>query len=130
VRDILPILVSIIIPCKNASMFLDECMSSILAQREFIDPRYVEVSVFDDGSEDDSDVKLAHWKEQLFQQGFGFVISGQKSSSGCGFARNRAVSQSKGRYLCFLDSDDIMLPQRCAAQLSACWDQVKSCPAR
>jgi glycosyltransferase involved in cell wall biosynthesis len=123
-QEMLPILISIIIPCKNASAFLDECMASVLAQGEFVDPRFIEVSVFDDGSTDDSLRILREWETKLVAHGFKFVLSGRESSGGCGFARNRAVEQSKGKYLCFLDSDDIMLPERCAAQLSACWDQA------
>jgi glycosyltransferase involved in cell wall biosynthesis len=123
-QEMLPILISIIIPCKNSSAFLDECMASVLAQGEFIDPRFIEVSIFDDGSSDDSLQILREWEAKLVAHGFGFVLSGQERSGGCGFARNRAVAQSKGKYLCFLDSDDIMLPERCAAQLSACLDQA------
>jgi hypothetical protein len=123
-QEMLPILISIIIPCKNSSAFLDECMASVLAQGGFIDPRFIEVSIFDDGSTDDSLRILRDWETKLVAHGFGFVLSGRETSGGCGYARNRAVAQSKGKYLCFLDSDDIMLPERCAAQLSACWDQA------
>ena len=36
-----------------------------------------------------------------------------------GFARNRAVEQSRGEYLCFQDVDDIMLPGRIKKQYEA-----------
>ena len=131
--DVLPILISIIVPCKNSILFLDECLSSIISQSEYIDPRFVEISIFDDGSDDGSQNLLESWKQRFDMHGFSFCLSGHSESRGCGFARNRAISQSKGKYLCFLDSDDIMLPERCAAQLTACWEQVMflySCSAR
>lgn len=34
------------------------------------------------------------------------------------FAKNRAVSQSSGEFLCFLDADDVMAPRRLEAQLA------------
>ncbi|CAE8723786.1 unnamed protein product, partial [Polarella glacialis] len=36
---------------------------------------------------------------------------------GCGTAKNRAVLQSSGDFLCFLDADDVMRPRRVEAQL-------------
>ena len=94
-----------------------------MAQREYVDPKFIEVSVFDDGSEDGSLATVRSWKERFEELEFSFALSGQKESRGCGFARNRAASQSHGRYLCFLDSYDIMRQERCAAQLSECWEQ-------
>ena len=34
----------------------------------------------------------------------------------CGYAKNCAVRQSSGSFLCFLDSDDVMLPERIETQ--------------
>ncbi|XP_041077191.1 UDP-GlcNAc:betaGal beta-1,3-N-acetylglucosaminyltransferase-like protein 1 isoform X2 [Polyodon spathula] len=36
-----------------------------------------------------------------------------------GYAKNQAVSQSRGKYLCFLDADDVMMPQRVKLQYEA-----------
>lgn len=38
---------------------------------------------------------------------------------GIGFGRNRAVEASSGRFLCFMDGDDVMMPKRIEAQLAA-----------
>ena len=41
--------------------------------------------------------------------------------SGVGFAKNRAVQQSSGKFLCFLDADDVMYSDRIEKQyLKAC----------
>lgn len=37
-----------------------------------------------------------------------------------GYAKNRAVEQSSGKYLCFQDIDDVMMPRRIVAQLEEC----------
>ncbi len=42
---------------------------------------------------------------------------GHRGPRGPGFARNRAVMQSSGQFLCMLDADDVMLPQRIEKQL-------------
>ena len=44
--------------------------------------------------------------------------SGATHGSGCGFAKNRAVAQSTGEWLCFQDVDDVSLPTRIEAQLA------------
>ena len=38
------------------------------------------------------------------------------------YAKNRAIEQSTGKYICFLDADDQMLPRRLVAQLRAAED--------
>jgi len=38
---------------------------------------------------------------------------------GVGFGKNRAVENSRGEYLCFLDADDVMIPDRVTRQLEA-----------
>uniref|UniRef100_A0AAZ3PRV4 Glycosyltransferase 2-like domain-containing protein n=1 Tax=Oncorhynchus tshawytscha TaxID=74940 RepID=A0AAZ3PRV4_ONCTS len=42
------------------------------------------------------------------------------SSPPVGHAKNQAVSQSSGKYLCFQDADDVMMPQRIHLQYEAC----------
>ena len=39
------------------------------------------------------------------------------SVGGCGFAKNRCVEQSHGRFLCFQDADDVMYPDRIKKQV-------------
>ena len=38
---------------------------------------------------------------------------------GCGLEKNRAVEQSRGEYLCFLDADDVMQVERIEQQVSS-----------
>ncbi|XP_064323218.1 UDP-GlcNAc:betaGal beta-1,3-N-acetylglucosaminyltransferase-like protein 1 isoform X2 [Phalacrocorax carbo] len=81
----------------------------------------MELSVFNDASKDGSAEIIEKWKTKLEAAGVPVVIGSNDSSQprGVGFAKNQAVIQSSGAYLCFLDSDDVMMPQRVRLQLEA-----------
>ncbi|XP_036766674.1 UDP-GlcNAc:betaGal beta-1,3-N-acetylglucosaminyltransferase-like protein 1 isoform X1 [Manis pentadactyla] len=119
-----PARVSIILPVHNAEPWLDECLRSVL-QQDFEGP--MELSVFNDASKDKSMTIVEKWKEKLEGSGILVVIGGHDSPSprGVGYSKNRAVAQSSGSYLCFLDSDDVMMPQRVRLQHEA----AVRCPA-
>ncbi|XP_077922437.1 queuosine-tRNA galactosyltransferase isoform X3 [Halichoerus grypus] len=81
----------------------------------------MELSVFNDASKDKSMTIIEKWKVKLEGSGIPVVIGGHASPSprGVGYSKNQAVAQSSGSYLCFLDSDDVMMPQRVRLQLEA-----------
>uniref|UniRef100_A0A4W6E153 Glycosyltransferase 2-like domain-containing protein n=1 Tax=Lates calcarifer TaxID=8187 RepID=A0A4W6E153_LATCA len=81
----------------------------------------MELSVHDDASTDDSRKVVEGWRERLEARGISVVISGHNSAKprGVGYAKNKAISQSCGKYLCFQDADDVMLPQRVRLQYEA-----------
>ncbi|XP_053192169.1 UDP-GlcNAc:betaGal beta-1,3-N-acetylglucosaminyltransferase-like protein 1 [Scomber japonicus] len=110
--------VSIVMPVYNASCWLDECLQAIL-QQDFTGT--MELSVFDDASTDDSRKVVEGWRDRLEARGISMVISGHNSAQprGVGYAKNKAIYQSCGRYLCFQDADDIMLAQRVRVQYEA-----------
>ncbi|CAN9509977.1 unnamed protein product [Ophioblennius macclurei] len=110
--------VSIIMPVYNASCWLDECVQAIVHQ-DFSGS--MELSVFDDASTDDSRKVLEGWRERLEARGISLLVSGHGSEQpkGVGFAKNKAISQSHGEYLCFQDADDVMMPQRVRLQHDA-----------
>lgn len=98
-------MISVIIPAYNSESFLSECVDSVLAQRGFASPQEMEIIIVDDGSTDttgaiadryaaaDSRVKVLH------------VPNG-----GLSYARNHGMDAALGDYLCFVDADDILLP--------------------
>ncbi|XP_043200298.1 UDP-GlcNAc:betaGal beta-1,3-N-acetylglucosaminyltransferase-like protein 1 isoform X1 [Amphibalanus amphitrite] len=107
--------ISIIIPVHNAERWLAACLQSVADQDQ--DPRLrVEVSVYLDGSTDQSAAILEHFSCQLRQKGYTVVVSSGSPAHGVGYAKNRAVAQSSGRFLCFLDADDVMRPCRLRCQ--------------
>nr|XP_025855197.1 UDP-GlcNAc:betaGal beta-1,3-N-acetylglucosaminyltransferase-like protein 1 [Vulpes vulpes] len=109
---------SIILPVHNAERWLHECLRSVL-QQDFAGP--MELSVFNDASKDQSLRILEEWKVKLEDSGIPVVIGGHESPypRGVGYSKNQAIAQSSGSYLCFLDSDDVMMPQRVRLQLDA-----------
>uniref|UniRef100_A0A8B9JSR3 UDP-GlcNAc:betaGal beta-1,3-N-acetylglucosaminyltransferase-like 1 n=1 Tax=Astyanax mexicanus TaxID=7994 RepID=A0A8B9JSR3_ASTMX len=95
--------VSVIVPVYNGSDWLDQCLQAV------VDQDYqgsMELSVYDDSSTDNSRAIVEGWRDKLEERGISLVISGHKSEKpkGVGFAKNQAVSQSCGQYLCFQDA--------------------------
>ncbi|XP_058024467.1 UDP-GlcNAc:betaGal beta-1,3-N-acetylglucosaminyltransferase-like protein 1 isoform X5 [Ahaetulla prasina] len=110
--------VSVILPVYNAESWLDECLKSVLDQ-DF--QGSIELSVFNDSSTDNSINIIKKWKILLEEAGICVVLGENYSThpGGVGFAKNCAIDQSSGEYLCFLDSDDVMMPQRIRLQWEA-----------
>ncbi|WP_298616891.1 glycosyltransferase [uncultured Odoribacter sp.] len=95
-------LLSIVIPVYNAEKYLEDCVSSVLAQ-EFTD---YEVILVDDGSSDSSpDIcdRLSA-REKRIQ-----VI--HQSNQGQAGARNRGIERAEGEYIGFCDNDDMLAPE-------------------
>jgi glycosyltransferase involved in cell wall biosynthesis len=90
---------SIIIPTYNRLPFLKESLASVWAQT-WTD---YEVIVVDDGSTDGT------W-EYLLDLGLR-VAAFRQENGGAGAARNLGARHAKGRYLAFLDSDDLWYPR-------------------
>ncbi|XP_062976477.1 UDP-GlcNAc:betaGal beta-1,3-N-acetylglucosaminyltransferase-like protein 1 [Elgaria multicarinata webbii] len=118
VKESSRIQVSVILPVYNAECWLDECLKSVLDQ-DF--QGSIELSVFNDASTDNSVNIIEKWKVLLEKAGIRVLLGRNYSSQPCGvgFAKNQAIDQSSGTYLCFLDSDDVMMPQRIRLQWEA-----------
>ncbi|GAB6027259.1 UDP-GlcNAc:betaGal beta-1,3-N-acetylglucosaminyltransferase-like protein 1 [Chamberlinius hualienensis] len=105
--------VSIVLPVYNAEEWLDDCLQSVSNQTF---TGILELSVYNDGSTDSSLEILESWKLKLPN----VTISGHDDAPrGVGYAKNRAVEQSHGQFLCFLDADDIMENDRIMMQWQA-----------
>lgn len=93
--------VSVIIPVYNTASYLPACLDSVLAQT-FAD---YELLVVDDGSTDTSpaicdDYARRDPRIKVFHQ----------TNAGVSAARNLALSHAGGKWVCFVDSDDTVLP--------------------
>ncbi len=98
---------SFVIPVWNGEEFLEETIESALAQTE---PR-VEVIVVDDGSTDRS---LAIAEGRAGRDARLRVV--RRPRSGVSRARNAGIDVSRGRYLVFLDADDLVPPDKVRSQ--------------
>lgn len=99
--------ISIIIPCYNAEKWVAEAVDSVLQQTY----APLEIIVVDDGSTDDSLVVLRPFADRIRID----------SSPNCGAAaaRNRGLSLSTGKYVLFLDADDLIASDTLAALVDA-----------
>ena len=97
-------LVSVIIPTYNRWPMVNDAVASVLAQSL----RNFELVVVDDGSTDETKSELARHGSRVR------VIS--QPRAGVAAARNHGVAVARGRYLAFLDSDDLWLPKKLEIQ--------------
>jgi glycosyltransferase involved in cell wall biosynthesis len=105
--------VSIIMPAKNAGRHIAAAIDSVLAQ----DYTSWELLVADDRSNDNTAelVRLYAARDpRVVYLPLGFGISG-----GAVGARNHAMKLARGRYMAFLDSDDLWYPNKLSVQLAA-----------
>ncbi len=93
--------VSLIIPAYNAGEYIVRGIDVALAQ-SFSD---LEVIIVDDGSQDDT-ADIASWYAEKYSN----VIVIQQKNSGVGAARNTGVKYARGKYIGFMDSDDMIHP--------------------
>lgn len=92
-------LISIIIPCYNVSLYVSECIDSVLNQSY----KNIEVLCVDDKSTDDTLGIL-----NSFSNDKRFKICKHKINKGLSATRNTGLSLAKGDYVLFLDSDDLL----------------------
>jgi len=97
--------VSVIIPTYNRSWSIKEAIDSVLAQ----DYTEFELIVVDDGSTD-------HTSDVLDSYGDDIKVLSQKNK-GVSAARNRGIAEASGKFIAFLDSDDLWLPQKLTLQI-------------
>lgn len=96
-------LISLIIPVYNVEKYIKECFRSVLQQL----PEDCEVICVDDGSTDDSIASIKTLKPE-FKTTFVRVSFISQENQGVSIARNKGVDIAKGRYLSFLDPDDMI----------------------
>lgn len=98
-------IVSVIIPVRNCREYIDQAVLSVLNQSygDF------ELLVIDDGSDDDDYTRLRAVDARIKVERL----------SGCGVskARNVGMAMARGRYIAFLDADDVWFPGKLEAQV-------------
>ncbi|NYT76876.1 glycosyltransferase family 2 protein [Alcaligenaceae bacterium] len=103
-------LVSVIMPAFNTQETIATSASSVLAQSH----RSLELLIIDDGSTD-STVSIS---QHLSRQDERVRVIRQEKNGGVAMARNRGIEQARGRYIAFLDADDLWMPDKLERQLA------------
>lgn len=99
---------SVVIPTYNRAAHLHAAINSVLEQT-FAD---FEVLVVDDGSTDDTAAIVSAFTDHRVK--YIYQINRER-----GAARNNGVRNAAGRIICFLDSDDVLLPHHLQTALTA-----------
>lgn len=94
-------MISIIVPIYKAEQYLRDCLVSIQKQT-YSD---FEAICVNDGSPDNS----ADICQEFVNNDSRFIFINQENG-GVSSARNRALKEAKGEYVCFVDSDDVIEP--------------------
>lgn len=100
---------SIIVPVYNVEKYLDKCLQSIINQ-DYTD---FEVILINDGSTDGS-AKIC---ENITQQDNRFLYF-YKDNGGTYSARNYGLKKANGKYIAFIDSDDIINKYFCSTMIN------------
>ena len=90
-------LVSIIVPVYNVERYIERCIESILAQTY----KNIELILINDGSDDNS-LQICN----VFSNRDKRIRVIDKENTGVSSTRNIGIELARGKYLCFIDSDD------------------------
>lgn len=105
-------LISIIVPVYNAEKFIRETMDCVRAQTY---PQW-ELLLVEDRSRDGSADAIAKYIEEKSDTRVRLIR--QPSNRGAAQARNRGVQEAEGRYIAYLDADDLWPPEKLEKELA------------
>lgn len=101
-------LISIIIPVYNAEKFLDETINTVLNQTY----KNFELILVNDGSKDKSVDVIKKYNDKRIK------LIDNKNNKGAALSRNDGIRKAKGRYICFLDADDLWNKEKLEKQIN------------
>lgn len=101
-------LVSVIMPSYNTGKYIAESIESVLNQTY----QNWELIIVDDCSTDNT---VSGVKPYLTEKRVHFLENSQ--NSGAAITRNRALREAKGKWVAFLDSDDLWMPDKLEKQI-------------
>ena len=99
--------VSIISPVYNSERFIRQTIDSVL-QQSYTDFEFI---IIDDNSQDSSSDIIDSYKDKRIN------IIRLKENVGAGAARNEGIKRADGRYIAFLDSDDVWHKEKLKKQI-------------
>lgn len=104
-------LVSIVTPVYNLEKFITETMDSVRAQSF----EAWELLLVEDGSKDESVSVIRKYLEETGDERIRLIL--QEKNGGAARARNRGVKEARGRYLAYLDGDDLWTADKLKKQV-------------
>lgn len=102
-------LVSIIMPSYNTAKYIRESINSVINQTY----KNWELIIVDDCSADNTDEIVSRFLEDKRIKYFK-----NEKNSGAAISRNKALREAKGRWIAFLDSDDLWVPEKLEKQIN------------
>lgn len=99
--------VSVVMPVYNVARYVEDAIASVLAQT-WLD---FELIIVDDGSTDDSLEHCRRFDDHRIR-----IV--QQENRGLAGARNSGIRHARGRYIAFLDSDDLWSEHKLAAHVA------------
>ncbi len=112
-------LVSVIMPAYNAEKYISDSIDSVLNQSI----QNLELIIIDDNSQDNTTKIINKYNDPRI------VLIINTNNLGVSETRNIGISAANGKYIAFLDSDDIWLPHKLSLQIMCLndgWDVVSS----
>ena len=106
-KDVADVLVSVITPVYNSEKYIGDTIESVLAQTH----QNWEMIIVDDCSCDDTEAIIRSYSDSRI------TYHKLDRNSGAAEARNVALSKANGRYVAFLDADDVWKPEKLSRQL-------------
>lgn len=103
-------LVSVIMPCYNSANYIEETLKSVITQTY----SNWECVIIDDCSTDNS-VEIIQSFADIDER---ICLYVNESNKGAAYSRNRALSIAKGKWIAFLDSDDLWMPDKLEKQIA------------
>ena len=110
-------LVSVVIPVYNVEKYIGETIKTVLEQSY----SNLEVILVEDGSTDNSLEIIEKYLEQLKEERF--ILLKNSQNSGAAISRNLGVEHAKGRFVCYLDADDLWEKSKIEKQVKFMMDK-------
>ena len=104
-------MISIVTPVYNAAAFIRQTMEMVQAQT-YTD---WELILVDDGSKDESCKRIEDYLKEKPDERIRLIKKGK--NEGAALTRNRGIKEAKGRYIAFLDADDVWLNHKLQRQM-------------
>lgn len=113
-------LVSVVVPVYNAEDYLNACIQSVLSQTY----KKIEIILVNDGSTDASGALC-----DALEAEHPSISSFHQTNQGLSVTRNNGLAYSRGAYVTFVDSDDVIAPTMVERLMDTCIQNGVACAA-